>query len=188
MAGEPVAAIDLPDGYRSCMAWMADLCAAWAALEPDRARGGDPATVSLTARASSGVLIITGGVEITSSFSGGDVPYSSGHLNAYPVRPDPTAYRGGAPVFEGRRLRDALAADLATLDWNAYVARRFAAETGLTFGAWRRRARLLAAIERLAGGEAVTVVALEAGYDSVSAFIHAFRRDLGVTPGRYFGS
>jgi len=65
-------------------------------------------------------------------------------------------------------------------------ARRFTAETGLTFGAWRRRARLLAAIERLAGGEAVTVVALEAGYDSVSAFIHAFRRELGVTPGRYF--
>lgn len=31
-------------------------------------------------------------------------------------------------------------------------------------------------------------VVLEAGHDSVSAFIHAFRRDLGVTPGRYFAA
>lgn len=95
-----------------------------------------------------------------------------------------------------RRIAAALAdnpADRRSLDdWagdagmaRRSFARRFVAETGLSFGAWRRRARLLAAIERLAGGEAVTVVALEAGYDSVSAFIHAFRRDLGVTPGRY---
>jgi AraC-like DNA-binding protein len=66
-------------------------------------------------------------------------------------------------------------------------ARRFSQETGLSFGAWRRRLRLLGAIEKLAAGEPVTSVALEAGYDSTSAFIHAFRREFGVTPGRYFG-
>jgi hypothetical protein len=43
---EPAWAVDLPDGYRSCMAWMAGLCAAWAALEPDRAREGDPAEIA----------------------------------------------------------------------------------------------------------------------------------------------
>jgi AraC-like DNA-binding protein len=64
--------------------------------------------------------------------------------------------------------------------------RRFTEETGLSFGVWRRRLRLLGAIERLAVGDPVTTVALESGYDSVSAFIHAFRREFGVTPGRYF--
>jgi AraC-like DNA-binding protein len=32
----------------------------------------------------------------------------------------------------------------------------------------------------------VTTVALELGYDNVSAFIAMFRRTFGVTPGRYF--
>jgi AraC-like DNA-binding protein len=32
----------------------------------------------------------------------------------------------------------------------------------------------------------VTTIALDLGYDSPSAFIHAFRRALGTTPRRYF--
>ena len=64
--------------------------------------------------------------------------------------------------------------------------RRFRAETGLTFREWRRQARLLAALERLGAGRPVTAVAFEVGYDSVSAFIAAFRETLGCTPGRYF--
>ena len=66
------------------------------------------------------------------------------------------------------------------------LARRFRCETGMTFGAWRRQLRFLRALERLGEGAPVTAVALDAGYDSVSAFIHAFRRSLGVTPQRYF--
>jgi AraC-like DNA-binding protein len=34
----------------------------------------------------------------------------------------------------------------------------------------------------------VIAVALDLGYDSPSAFIHAFRRALGTTPRAYFGS
>jgi len=49
------------------------------------------------------------GVEITSAFEGGDTPFSTGHLNAFPLEVEPGAYRGGAPTLEGRRLRDALA-------------------------------------------------------------------------------
>lgn len=97
-----------------------------------------------------------------------------------------------------RRVTEALAADPADGrgldDWaeaagmaRRSFARRFLAETGLSLGAWRRRLRMLGAIERLAAGEAVTTVALDAGYDSLSAFIHAFRRTMGVTPGAYFG-
>lgn len=66
------------------------------------------------------------------------------------------------------------------------LTRRFVGETGMTFQAWQRQARLHAALVRLAGGEAVTTVALDLGYASPSAFIHAFRRSLGATPRRYF--
>ena len=65
------------------------------------------------------------------------------------------------------------------------LARRFLAETGLPVGAWRQRARLMRAQEMLAAGAAVTTVALELGYDNVSAFIAMFKRELGATPGRF---
>ena len=68
------------------------------------------------------------------------------------------------------------------------LARLFPAETGMTFRHWQRQARLLDGLMRLAGGEPVTSVALEVGYENPSAFISMFRRTLGVTPGRYFSS
>ncbi len=68
------------------------------------------------------------------------------------------------------------------------LARLFLRETGLSFGAWRRRARLMHALTALTAGLPVTTVALDCGYDSVSAFIAAFRRELGASPGRYVAS
>jgi AraC-like DNA-binding protein len=62
------------------------------------------------------------------------------------------------------------------------LSRRFPHETGLTFTEWRHRARLMRALERLAEGDAVTAVALDLGYSSVSGFIALFRRAFGVTP------
>lgn len=38
----------------------------------------------------------------------------------------------------------------------------------------------------MAAGRSVTVVALDVGYDSPSAFTAMFRRALGVSPTRYF--
>lgn len=67
------------------------------------------------------------------------------------------------------------------------LARLFHRETGMTFGAWRQRLRLLTAIGRLADGAAVTTVAYDLGYESPSAFIAMFRRNIGETPGRYLG-
>lgn len=58
------------------------------------------------------------------------------------------------------------------------LTRRFAAETGFSFTEWRQRIRLLRAIEMLATGQSVTTVALDLGYDNVSAFITLFRRKL----------
>jgi methylphosphotriester-DNA--protein-cysteine methyltransferase len=46
------------------------------------------------------------------------------------------------------------------------IQRLFARETGMTFGQWRQQARLLRALERLAGGEKVVDVALALGYES----------------------
>ncbi len=66
--------------------------------------------------------------------------------------------------------------------------RRFAAETGLSFGRWRRQARFAHALRELAAGRAVKVVAAEAGYHSASAFVAAFQEVFGTTPGRYFAA
>lgn len=65
------------------------------------------------------------------------------------------------------------------------IERLFRSETNMGFRKWRQRLRLLHALRLLAAGEPVTNVALEAGYDSPSAFISMFRRELGTTPSRY---
>jgi AraC-like DNA-binding protein len=62
--------------------------------------------------------------------------------------------------------------------------RRFREETGMSFGMWRQKARLLDSIRLLADGRSVTDTALECGYSSVSAFIAAFKGTFGYTPGR----
>ena len=104
------------------------------------------------------------------------------------------------PQPEDRKLNamtDALLAhpdDSRTLEsWAAKLGmsprnliRRFKKQTGLTFRQWRQQVRLLAALERLAEGQAVTSVALDVGYESPSAFVAMFRDTFGVPPGKYF--
>jgi AraC-like DNA-binding protein len=62
------------------------------------------------------------------------------------------------------------------------LSRRFPQETGLSLTEWRHRVRLMRALERLAEGDAVTTIAFDLGYSSVSGFIALFRRAFGVTP------
>jgi AraC-like DNA-binding protein len=64
--------------------------------------------------------------------------------------------------------------------------RGFVAETGLSLGRWRRQARFLFALRRLGAGASVKQAAADAGYQSPSAFIAAFRAAFDTTPGRYF--
>jgi AraC-like DNA-binding protein/quercetin dioxygenase-like cupin family protein len=66
------------------------------------------------------------------------------------------------------------------------IQRLFIAQTGMTFGQWRRQLRLLHALQSLACGEKVTAAAMDAGYSSASAFISMFRKHMGETPSRYF--
>ena len=66
------------------------------------------------------------------------------------------------------------------------LARLFVKETGLSFGDWRLRLRMLLSLGALENGESVTRAALDMGYASTSAFIAAFRRSFGVTPREMF--
>ncbi len=85
-----------------------------------------------------------------------------------------------------RRVADALRADPAdrrTLrEWGREVgasertlARAFSAGAGVPFGRWRTLLRLRAALSML-----------RVGYDTPSAFVAAFRRETGQTPGSFF--
>jgi AraC-like DNA-binding protein len=66
------------------------------------------------------------------------------------------------------------------------IERIFLAETKMTFGRWRQQMRLLHALQLLASGHKVSGAALDSGYNSASAFISMFRKQLGTTPARYF--
>jgi AraC-like DNA-binding protein len=92
----------------------------------------------------------------------------AGHLQAAPND------RGALAVLAGRA-----GASLRTLQ------RLFPLETGLTLEAWRQKARLINAVACLASGASVTATAFDCGYQNVGAFIAAFRRHFGETPGRY---
>lgn len=65
------------------------------------------------------------------------------------------------------------------------LSRMFFKETGLTFRAWRQRMRLISALSALEQEGNVTRVAYACGYESISAFIAAFRKQFGFTPGEY---
>jgi AraC-like DNA-binding protein/quercetin dioxygenase-like cupin family protein len=96
-----------------------------------------------------------------------------------------------------RRVADALLADpsdrrpLAQMARDSgagsrTIERLFLDSTGMTFGKWRQQLRLMHALRLLGEGAKVTHAALEAGYSTPSAFIAAFKRELGTTPSRYF--
>ena len=66
------------------------------------------------------------------------------------------------------------------------LARLFLTETGITFGQWRTRIRLAASLPLLADGLPLARIAERIGYASASAYVAAFRRAVGVSPGQYF--
>ncbi|WP_244111641.1 helix-turn-helix transcriptional regulator [Burkholderia cepacia] len=112
------------------------------------------------------------------------------------------ASEGLLPLPKDRRLQqicgqlmDAPADNTPLNDWGMRVGasestleRAFKDETGLTFGQWRQRWRLVESISRLAKGMAVSTIATELGYRNSSAFITMFRRAMGETPQRFLRS
>jgi AraC-like DNA-binding protein len=71
------------------------------------------------------------------------------------------------------RWADAIAVSRRTMT------RLFRAQIGLSFGAWRRRLRLLRGTARYADGEPISRVAASLGYLSVAAFRAMARREFG---------
>lgn len=65
------------------------------------------------------------------------------------------------------------------------MTRRFREETGTTWRAWLRKARILRSMELLADGHNVTEAALAVGFDSPAAFSHAFGALVGESPSRF---
>ncbi|MFE1483063.1 AraC family transcriptional regulator [Streptomyces griseus] len=65
------------------------------------------------------------------------------------------------------------------------LTRLFVQDTGMTFDRWRTHVRLRAALPLLAEGRPVSRVARTVGYATPSAFLAAFRRTVGTSPGRY---
>lgn len=65
------------------------------------------------------------------------------------------------------------------------LSRLFRADLGMTFPRWRTQLRLQHALVLLADRMPVTAVAHACGWSSASAFIDAFRRIFGHTPGSH---
>lgn len=63
------------------------------------------------------------------------------------------------------------------------LTRLFRTEFAMTYPQWRTRLRLHHAVQLLAAGTPVSVVAHRCGWSSPSAFIDVYRRTLGHTPG-----
>ena len=93
----------------------------------------------------------------------------------------------------GRRVADMALADAASLlDIGELasraatsvrsISRLFPVETGLTYKAWRQRARIVLAIDQLAAGRAISQVAARTGFASTAAFCFAFRQVTRMTP------
>ena len=60
--------------------------------------------------------------------------------------------------------------------------RRFTAETGLHFRAWRQRARMIASLDLLESNRSIKSVAHALQFASAAAYVAAFRKMLGSTP------
>ena len=98
----------------------------------------------------------------------------------------------------GRRLADVALGDMQNLLSLADLAARaatsvrsasriFPEETGLTFKAWRQRARIVQAMDRLARGTPIARVATQCGFSSTAAFSCAFRQVTALTPTQFLG-
>ncbi|WP_375087926.1 AraC family transcriptional regulator [Shewanella youngdeokensis] len=65
------------------------------------------------------------------------------------------------------------------------LARLIKQDVGLTFRRWRGQLHIVLALQKLASGQSVQLIAEQLGYESVSAFITFFKKALGKSPKQY---
>jgi transcriptional regulator GlxA family with amidase domain len=63
--------------------------------------------------------------------------------------------------------------------------RRFSAELGLSFRAWRQRARILSSLDLLTTDRSIKAIAHSLQFESAAAYVAAFRALLGNTPNAF---
>jgi len=87
----------------------------------------------------------------------------------------------------------ALKSDLVS--WGKFVnvssrtlTRRFKQETGITYSEWRQRLNIQIAIKHLAQQDSISSIAQLLGYESSSAFIYMFKKQMGISPKQYLKS
>ncbi|MBY6686180.1 helix-turn-helix transcriptional regulator [Rhodococcus sp. BP-149] len=105
-----------------------------------------------------------------------------------PGTPALLSFRHGG-IVQGRgesvdRFRVALKAPVGAVVRKKTILRAFAADTGLTYGCWRTRARMIVAADLLERGH-TSPTRQQPGYSTSSGFIAAFAHEFGVTPSRY---
>jgi AraC-like DNA-binding protein/quercetin dioxygenase-like cupin family protein len=110
-----------------------------------------------------------------------EIRRAPGAAFALPVPRDPRLAKLAKALIEDPGLSlnidswaDAIAVSRRTMT------RLFREQTGLSFGAWRRRLRLLRAAARQADGAPISRVAASLGYRSVAAFQAMARREFGA--------
>ncbi|MDB5929017.1 MAG: AraC family transcriptional regulator [Polaromonas sp.] len=100
------------------------------------------------------------------------------------------------PMPADEKLRGAVMRLLEANDWNSSLhalaasaamsersfTRHFTLDTGLSFRAWRQRARIVASLDLLAGKHSVKHIAHAMQFTSPAAYIASFRELLGCTP------
>ncbi|WP_114285884.1 AraC family transcriptional regulator [Candidatus Halocynthiibacter alkanivorans] len=63
--------------------------------------------------------------------------------------------------------------------------RQIRTQTGMTFRELRRLTRIMIALDKLSAGQSVTTTAFDVGFETPSAFIHAFKSLTGKTPRQF---
>ncbi len=116
------------------------------------------------------------------------VPQQGDATRSCDLQPPVLPRASGARAVAAELVRDP-ALDLTLDDWATRVCvsprtlrRDFVADTGLTFEQWRLRCRLGAAVEFLAAGDGVDLVAGRVGFASRNGLTRAFKQWCGLTP------